>query len=155
MYQRQRQALNVGPLIENLYHKYACDILRYVHRYIFSKEDADGFISRGLPGCYREVPTLLKLGEEEQFAWLQRVARDKIIDYQRKLTKYPAITLEDMLDSPFIADHLTPEKTIVKWEEVELLRTHLIRITRVTTAGVPYSRFEDGLRYQRDCIKAP
>lgn len=143
MYQRQRQALDGSP-IENLYHRHARDVLKYVHRYIFSKEDADDLLVEVFLAAI-ESSTLLKLDVEEQFAWLQRVARNKVIDYQRKVIKYPAVALEDMLDSPFIADHLTPEKAMVKREELELLRTHMSELPELQQQ-VLQLRFGDGLR---------
>jgi RNA polymerase sigma-70 factor (ECF subfamily) len=143
MYQRQSQALDGAP-IENLYHRHASDILRYIHRYIFSKEDTDDLLVEVFLAAI-ESPNLLKLGSEEQFAWLQRVARNKVIDYQRKVTKYTAVTLEDILDSPFVADHLTPEKAIVNREDVALLRTHLSALPELQQQ-VLQLRFEDGLR---------
>jgi RNA polymerase sigma-70 factor, ECF subfamily len=143
MYQRQRQVLD-GSLIEKLYSKYAHDILRYIHRYIFSKEDADDVLVEVFLAAI-ESTTLHKLNMEEQFAWLQRVARNKVVDYQRRVTKYPAVALDEMLDSPFDADPITPEKAIVEREEVELLRTHLSALPEVQQQ-VLRLRFGDGLR---------
>ena len=143
MYQRERQALD-GSLVEKLYQKYAHDILRYIHRYIFSKEDADDVLVEVFLAAI-ESPTLLKLGLQEQFAWLQRVARNKVVDYQRRVLKYPAVALDEMLDSPFDADPVTPEKALMEQEEVELLRAHLSTLPELQQQ-VLRLRFGDGLR---------
>lgn len=143
MYQRQRQVLDGSP-IEKLYSKHAHDILRYIHRYIFSREDADDVLVEVFLAAI-ESPTLLKMSMEEQFAWLLRVARNKIVDYQRKVTKSPAVALDEMLDSPFDADLITPEKALVEREEVELLRTHLSTLPELQQQ-VLRLRFGDGLR---------
>jgi RNA polymerase sigma factor (sigma-70 family) len=143
MYQRERQALD-GSLVEKLYQKYAHDILRYIHRYIFSKEDADDVLVEVFLAAI-ESPTLLKLGLQEQFAWLQRVARNKVVDYQRRVLKCPAVALDEMLDSPFDADPVTPEKALVEREEVELLRAHLSTLPELQQQ-VLRLRFGDGLR---------
>jgi RNA polymerase sigma-70 factor (ECF subfamily) len=143
MYQRQRQVLD-GSLVEKLYAKHAHDILRYIHRYIFSKEDADDVLVEVFLAAI-ESSTLLKLSMEEQFAWLLRVARNKVVDYQRKVTKCPAVALDEMLDSPFDADLITPEKAVVEQEEVELLRTHLSTLPELQQQ-VLRLRFGDGLR---------
>src|SRR5258707_15757769 len=108
MYQRPRQALD-GSLIGDLYHKHAQDVLRYIHRYIFSKEEADDLLMEVFLAAI-ESPTLLKLNANEKIAWLQRVARNKVIDYQRRGVKRPLVELEEMPESPFYMDHFTPEK---------------------------------------------
>jgi len=92
-----------------------------------------------------ESQILLKRSAEEQFAWLQRVAHNKVIDYQRRVIKCPAVALDEMLDSPFDADHLTPEKAVVEQEEVEMLRAHLSELPELQQQ-VLQLRFGDGLR---------
>jgi RNA polymerase sigma factor (sigma-70 family) len=139
----QRQVLD-GSLVEKLYHKHARDILRYIHRYIFSNEDADDVLVEVFLAAM-ESPTLLKLNMEEQFAWLLRVARNKVVDYQRRVTKCPAVTLDEMLDSPFDADLITPEKAIVEREDAEMLRVHLSTLPELQQQ-VLRLRFGDGLR---------
>jgi RNA polymerase sigma-70 factor (ECF subfamily) len=143
MHQRERQVLDAS-LVEKLYQKYAHAILRYIHRYIFSKEDADDLLVEVFLAAI-ESPTLLKLDIEEQFAWLLRVARNKVVDYQRRVTKYPAVALDEMQDSPFDADPITPEEAVVEREEVELLRIHLSALPELQQQ-VLRLRFGDGLR---------
>ena len=143
MYQRQRQALDDSP-IGNLYHKHAQDVLRYIHRYIFSKEEADDLLMEVFLAAI-ESPTLLKLNASEQIAWLQRVARNKVIDYQRRVVKRPIVALEEMLDSPFDADHFTPEKALVDQEELELCRARLSTLPELQQR-VLQLRFGDDLR---------
>ncbi|GCF10925.1 RNA polymerase sigma factor [Dictyobacter arantiisoli] len=143
MHQRQRQVFDRSP-VEKLYDKHARDILRYIHRYIFSNEDTDDLLVEVFLAAIQS-PTLPKLSMEEQFAWLQRVARNKVVDYQRRVTRYPEVALDEMLDSPFDADLITPEKAIVEREEVELLRAHLSVLPELQQQ-VLQLRFEDGLR---------
>jgi RNA polymerase sigma-70 factor (ECF subfamily) len=143
MYQQQRQVLN-GSLIEKLYAKHAHDILRYIHRYIFSREDADDVLVEVFLAAI-ESSTLFKLSMEEQFAWLLRVARNKVVDYQRKVTRSPALPLNEMLDDLCDADLITPEKALVEQEEVALLRTHLSALPELQQQ-VLRLRFGDGLR---------
>jgi RNA polymerase sigma factor (sigma-70 family) len=143
MYQRQRQVLDGSP-IEALYHRHAQDILKYIHRYIFSREDVDDLVVEVFMAAI-ESQNLLKLGVEEQFAWLQRVARNKVIDYQRRVTKRTVVALEEMLDSPFDTDTLTPERAMVEREEVEMLRANLSTLPELQQQ-VLQLRFGDGLR---------
>ena len=143
MYQRQRQAFD-RSLVEKLYDKHARDILKYIHRYIYSNEDADDVLVEVFLAAI-ESQTLPALKIDEQFAWLQRVARNKVVDYQRRVTKYPAVALDEMLDSPFDADLITPEKALVEREEAELLRAHLSVLPELQQQ-VLQLRFGDGLR---------
>lgn len=143
MYQRKRQTLDGSP-IETLYYRHAQDILRYIHRYIFSKEDVDDLVVEVFLAAI-ESKNLLMLGVEEQFAWLQRVARNKVVDYQRRVTKRSLVALEEMLDSPFDMDTLTPERAMVEREEIEVLRAHLSELPELQQQ-VLRLRFADGLR---------
>lgn len=143
MYQRPGQALDGSP-IGDLYHKHARHVLRYIHRYIFSKEDADDLLMEVFLAAI-ESPTLIKLHADEQIIWLQRVAHNKVVDYQRRAVKRPAVALEEMLDSPYDTDHLTPEKAVVDQEELELCRNRLSALPELQRQ-VLLLRFGDGLR---------
>src|SRR5258708_38457376 len=89
MYQRPRQALDGSP-IGVLYHKYAQDVLRYIHRYIFSKEEADALLMEVFLAAI-ERPTLLIFNASEQTAWLQRSSRNKVIVYRRRAVEVPPL----------------------------------------------------------------
>src|SRR5258708_21106256 len=118
MYEGAREALD-GFLIGDLYHKHAQDVLRYIHRYIFSKEEADDLLMEVFLAAI-ESPTLLKFNAGEQIAWLQRAARNKVIDYQRRAMKRPPVTLEGTLDTPMATAPFTPQKTVADLEKKEL-----------------------------------
>lgn len=143
MYQRQRQALD-GSLIEDLYQRHAQHVLRYINRYIFSKEDVDDLLVEVFLAAI-ENAKLLRLAEEEQIAWLQRVAHNKVIDHQRRAIKRSMVALEELQDSPFVTDHLTPEKAAVDREEIDLLMARLSALPELQQQ-VLRLRFEEGLR---------
>jgi RNA polymerase sigma-70 factor (ECF subfamily) len=73
------------------------------------------------------------------------VARNKVIDYQRRAVKRPAVALEEALDSPFDTDYFTPEQAAVNREELELLRARLSGLPELHQQ-VLQLRFGDGLR---------
>jgi RNA polymerase sigma-70 factor (ECF subfamily) len=143
MYQRPGQMLDGSP-IGDLYHKHAHDVLRDIHRYIFSKEEADDLLMEVFLAAI-ESPTLLKLNVGEQIAWLRRVAHNKVIDYQRRVVKRPVGALEEMLDSPFDMDYAAPEQVVVNQEELELCRVHLSALPELQQQ-VLLLRFGDDLR---------
>lgn len=150
MYQRQGQVLNGTP-IETLYHRHAHDVMRYIHRYIFSKDEIDDLVVEVFLAAI-ESQTLLKLSEEAQLAWLQRVARNKVIDYQRRITRHPAVALEEALDSPFDVDLHTPERAAVYREDLELLRANVSSLPALQQQ-VLRLRFGDGLRTKEIALK--
>jgi RNA polymerase sigma factor (sigma-70 family) len=143
MSQRQRQPLDRSS-VEKLYRTHAHDMMSYIHRYIFSSEDVDDILVEVFLAAI-EQQNVLTLDVGEQLAWLRRVARNKIVDYQRKVTRYTAVTLDEMLDSPFDTDSATPEHAVMVQEEVELLRAHLSRLPGIQQQ-VLHMRFGEGLR---------
>ena len=143
MYQKKSQAPDSSPL-ENLYKKHARDVLRYIQRYIFSREDTDDLLVEVFLAVL-ENENILNLGEENQFAWLQRVARNKIVDYQRRVIRHPSVALDEALDSPFEIDYLTPEQIALDHEDADVLRERLALLPELQQQ-VLQLRFADGLR---------
>src|SRR5215469_8681055 len=129
MYQQEEQALD-GSLVEKLYRQHAPVLFKYIHRSIFSPEDADDILVEVFLAAI-ESPTLFGRSMEEQLAWLKRVARNKVADYQRRVTRAPVVALDKMQGSPFDADPLTPEVVLVEQEEAELLHARLSRLPQL------------------------
>lgn len=144
MYQKQHQALDNGSLLEHLYRKHARDVLRYVQQYIFSREDADDLLIEVFLAVL-ENEHVLNLSEGNQIAWLLRVARNKIVDYQRRAIRHPVIALDEALDSPFEIDYLTPEQVALDQEALDVLRGRLALLPELQQQ-VLRLRFADGLR---------
>jgi RNA polymerase sigma factor (sigma-70 family) len=143
MYQKQSQALD-NSLLENLYTKHARDVLRYIQRYLFSREDADDLLVEVFLAAL-ENESVLNLNAGSQLAWLLRVARNKIVDYQRRAIRHPAVALDEALDSPFEVDHLTPEQAALDQEDIDILRARLALLPELQQQ-VLRLRFADGLR---------
>jgi RNA polymerase sigma-70 factor (ECF subfamily) len=150
MYQRERQALDGSP-IETLYQQHAPALLRDIHRSIFSPEDADDILVEVFLAAI-ENPTLFRRSLEEQLAWLKRVARNKVVDYQRSVIRAPAVALDRMYGSPFDTDPLTPEIALVEQEDAELLRAHLSTLPQLQQQ-VLRLRFGEGLRTKEIALR--
>lgn len=144
MVRKQSQAPDKSSLLEHLYQKHARDVLRYIQRHIFSREDADDLLVEVFLAAL-ENEQVHHLSEESQIAWLLRVARNKIGDYQRKAIRHPVATLDEALDSPFEADYLTPEQATLEQEAVDVLRQRLALLPELQQQ-VLRLRFADGLR---------
>lgn len=143
MYQHEDCISEMAP-IEDLYCQHARVVLRYISRYIFSRDDADDLLVEVFLAAL-ENTTLHTLSSGEQLAWLLRVARNKVIDYQRRAVRRSTLTLEEALDSPFDADYFTPEQAIVEQEEVAVLRARLASLPEAQQQ-VLRLRFGHGLR---------
>jgi RNA polymerase sigma-70 factor (ECF subfamily) len=144
MYQKQHQALDNSLLLEHLYKKHARDVLRYVQQYIFSREDADDLLVEVFLAVL-ENEHVRNLSEGSQHAWLLRVARNKIVDYQRRAIRHPMLALDEALDSPFGMDYLTPEQVVLDQEMLDALRKQLALLPELQQQ-VLRLRFADGLR---------
>jgi RNA polymerase sigma factor (sigma-70 family) len=143
MYHKRIQASD-HSLLEYLYKKHAHDVLRYIQQHIFSRETADDLLIEVFLAAL-EHESALNLREESQLAWLLRVARNKIVDYQRRVIRHPVIALDEMLDSPFEIDYLTPEKATLDQEALDVLRGRLALLPELQQR-VLRLRFADGLR---------
>jgi RNA polymerase sigma factor (sigma-70 family) len=127
----------------DLYQQHARDLFRWIRRQVFSREDAeDLLVEVFLAALESQVP--LTLRTDEQRAWLQRVAQNKVIDYQRRAVKRPTVVLNEILDTPFDITQSSPEQAALHAEELELLRARLARIPELQRT-VLHLRFGRGL----------
>lgn len=131
-------------LLELLYQKHARDVLRYIRQYIFSRESADDLLIEVFLAAL-ENGNVLNLNEGSQLAWLLRVARNKIVDYQRRALRHPLLALDEALDSPYEIDYLTPEQAALDHEALDVLRGRLALLPELQQQ-VLRLRFADGLR---------
>lgn len=127
----------------DLYQQHARDLLRLIRRQVFSHEDAEDLLVEVFLAAL-ESPVPLTLRADGQRAWLQRVAHNKVIDYQRRAVKRPTVVLNDVLDTPFDIAHGSPEQAALHAEELELLRARLARMPELQRT-VLHLRFGRGL----------
>ena len=150
MYREEEQVLDGSP-VEKLYRQHAPTLLRYIHRSIFSPEEADDILVEVFLAAI-ESRTLFGRSTEDQLAWLMRVARNKVADYQRKVTRAPAVALEKVQGSAFDADLVTPEMVLVEEEEARLLRAQLSRLPQLQQE-VLRLRFGEGLQTKEIALR--
>jgi RNA polymerase sigma-70 factor (ECF subfamily) len=114
--------------IDELYRKHAHTILRYVRKQVSSLEDAEDIVLEVFTAAL-ESQTLAGLKEQEQQAWLHRVASNKCIDHHRRTTRKPAVSLEPLIENIYDEDERAPDKIAVRQEEYILLHKHLTVLT--------------------------
>lgn len=133
-----------AALIDELYRRNSHTILRFVRRQISSLEEAEDIVLEVFIAAL-ESNTLLKLNEQEQQAWLHRVAYNKCIDYYRRTVRKQSIPLDLLVDNVYDEDERAPDNVTVQQEEYHRLREHLTLLTE-QQREVLRLKFGDDLR---------
>jgi RNA polymerase sigma factor (sigma-70 family) len=130
--------------IAGLYQRYAPEFLLYIRCHVPSQEDAEDVLLEVFIAAL-ENPSFSEMSEQEQLAWLQRVARNKYVDFHRRSTRRPSIPLEDVQQQLYDEDDLAPELIALKHEEHALLHTYLASLPE-TQQEVLHLRSAEDLR---------
>jgi RNA polymerase sigma factor (sigma-70 family) len=130
-------------LIGDLYQRHAPRLLLYVYRHVPSLEDAEDLLLEVFIAAL-ENPHLNKLSEQEQLAWLWRVAHNKFVDFYRRSTRRPSLSLENMQQELYDEKDCTPEAIALKSEEHTSLRLQLASLSAIQQQ-VLHLRFAENL----------
>lgn len=130
--------------IADLYRRYASEFLLYIRRHVPSQEDAEDVLLEVFIAAL-ENPRFSEMSEQEQLAWLQRVARNKCIDFYRRSMRRPSIPLQDVQQALYDEDDRAPELIALNHEEHALLHTHLASLPEIQQQVV-HLRFAEDLR---------
>lgn len=122
----KRSATHGHSHIAGLYQRYAPELLLYIRRHVSSQEDAEGLLLEVFIAAL-EKPHLSNLSEQEQLAWLRRVAHNKFVDFYRRNTRRPSIPLEDVQYELYDEDDRAPEIMALDHEE------HALELSGLTT----------------------
>ena len=105
----ERQALKDDSSVAALYERHAATILLYIRRHVPSPEDAEDLLLEVFLAAHRNQ-VLLTLSEEQQLAWLRRVAHNKFIDHHRRTARRVAVPLEEVVETMFDDEQHAPEQ---------------------------------------------
>jgi RNA polymerase sigma factor (sigma-70 family) len=108
---------------EKLYALHAPAILAYVRLSIPSRETAEDIVIDVFLSAL-EHPYLLARDPNIQRAWLRKVAYHKIVDHHRQHMRRPSISLENVTDTLYQEENLSPEQSALLHEEYE----HIVAI---------------------------
>ena len=114
---------NTSP-IARLFQKYASMLLRYFGKRGTSAQDAEDLLLDVFTAAV-EHPRLLGLSEQEQVAWLQRVAHNKLIDLYRRQSYRQTLPLERTVPILFAEDQSVPEYQVERQERYTELWEHI------------------------------
>jgi RNA polymerase sigma-70 factor (ECF subfamily) len=110
------------------YERYAHLVYAYVRRKVSSQEDAEDVMTEVFVAATKN-PHLAGFDTEQQIAWLQRVAYNKIIDGYRHRSRLTLLPLEQAMT--MLDDQLTPEQYVVQQETYQRLYAALAQLPTV------------------------
>jgi len=144
--QYQPSSLSDDTPLARCYHLHALPLLAYVRQHVPSREDAEDIvIETFMAALEHKGASIFVLNEQEQLAWLRRVAYYKCIDQHRRSVRRPSIPLEETAHTLFEDEHLSPEQVALRHEENALLLQGLSQLPEHYQT-VLQLRFANGLR---------
>ena len=130
--------------IAYLYQRFALELLLYIRCHIPMQEDAEDVLLDVFLAAL-EKPDLSTMSQQEQLAWLRRVAHNKFVDFYRRSTRQMSIPLQDLQHELYDEDEHTPELVVVGSERHAQLRSHLALLPPIQQE-VLHLRFAEDLR---------
>lgn len=124
MRQRFNQEIGEESPAAILFHRHAPVIFAFLCQRTASQENAEDLLLEVFVAVL-EHPHFSELPDGEQQKWLWRVARNKTIDNYRRSAHKPVLALEDVADTLFSDEELSPEQVALRQEEYAQLRTVL------------------------------
>jgi RNA polymerase sigma factor (sigma-70 family) len=128
-----------------LYDRFAASIFGYARLSTPSWEDAEDVTLEVFTAAL-EQGNLSSLTEQQQFAWLRRVAHNKLVDRYRRSARLPVVPLEQVVGTVRIEEGLTPEQVVLRREELERLYRAVSTLS-LSQQQVLQLRLGEGLRF--------
>jgi len=134
-------------IVASLYQQYAHIIFKYVFSSLPQREEAEDILVEVFLAALR-YQGLTHMNEQQQFAWLLAVARNKLADWYRHNSRHAHTSLEQVL--PFVEQDLAepeePEAVALKKEEYAHLQLQVSHLPE-QQQEVLRLRFIVGLRH--------
>jgi len=128
-----------------LYERYVASIFAYARLHTASWENAEDLTLEVFLTAW-EHDNLSWLADAQQLAWLRRVAHNKLIDHYRRSSRLPVVPLEQLVETVYHDEALTPEQLALRREELERLYKAVEKLP-LLEQQVLRLRFGDGLRF--------
>lgn len=129
--------------IAELFQRYAPIILGYFRKRGTTAEDAEDLLLEVFTAAV-ENPRLIAMPENEQAAWLQRVAHNKMVDHYRRQSYRQTVNLEQTANMLYAEDYSTPEHVMEQQERHAELWRHISQLP-VAQQEALRLRFAQGL----------
>lgn len=143
----QHQDEHQQPCSSNttLYERYAASIFAYARLHSSSWQDAED-LTLEVFLIALEHDNLTWLAEKQQLLWLRRVAHNKMIDTYRRSSHPAIVPLEQVVETVYHDEALTPEQLALRREELEQLYK-AVETLSLLQKQVLQLRFGDDLRF--------
>ncbi len=143
-----------------LFSRYGKDIFAYMRLYTPSREDAEDLTLEVFTTAL-EHDNLAVLKDDEQLAWLRRVARNRLIDRYRRATRSPVIVLDEVVEMMLEDNTANPEQVILQRETymqlhrvVQTLPQLQQRLLRLRYGdGLPFAEIAVLLNKREDALR--
>jgi RNA polymerase sigma factor (sigma-70 family) len=132
--------------LARFYRLHATSLLAYVRQHVQSREDAEDIVVEAfIAALEKEESSLFACSQQEQMAWLRRVAYHKCIDQHRRLVRRPTVAVEALEETLLADERLSPDQVVLRHEQDALLAAGLSQLSEhdQTIVGL---RFANGLR---------
>lgn len=104
---------------EAVYRRYAPQIFAYLLRNVPSHQDAEDLLLEVFQAVLEKGPALV---DGPRFAaYLQAVARNKMVDYYRRRGRHQLVPLEEVEETAYEREELGPERMLLTREQYETL----------------------------------
>lgn len=137
--------------IAALYDRNAYSILNYISRYVSSKEDVNDLVLDVFVAAM-ENRVWMTWSQGEQLAWLRRISYHKVVDYYRRTSRHPSVSLEEISTMLYEDDEALPEHVALRNEDYHLLRLRLSALSQLQQEIVRL-RFGEGLRLKEIALR--
>ena len=131
-----------GQAAEEFYNRYASLLLTYLYSQVSSRQDAEDLLLEVFVAALNNEK-LFHLSDEQQLAWLRRVARNKVIDQYRHAAVLSLLPLEQVQEAS--DDELTPERRAMQREQYEHLYRSIEQLSPLEQQLIRL-RYGNGLR---------
>lgn len=126
-----------------LYDRHALTLYRYIYRRVSQPQDAEDVLLEAFTIAYASEK-LSNLPAQQQIAWLQAVARRRIIDRYRRNARVVLLPLEQALEA--LDEDPTPEEQAIRLEAHERLYFALAQLPPIQQQLVRL-RYGNGLPF--------
>lgn len=127
MQQRTGLPVTNETALAEFYQRHVITLLSYIRRFVPTREDAEDVLMEVFLAAY-EHRVLVAFSQDEQVAWLRRVAHNKCVDLLRRQQRHPTLALESVSGILYEPEEQSPEWVALRAEEHSLLRNHLAEL---------------------------
>lgn len=101
---------------EAVYRRYSPQILAYLLRHVPSHQDAEDLLLDVFLAVLEKLPAL-NIDERRLAAYIQTVARNKMVDYYRQRGHHQFVSLEEAVETAYEPEELAPEQLALAHEQ--------------------------------------